>query len=53
MMENCHNFDLPLYVVSGGITDIIESSFNMLHYNGEIDSKEAKMCWETMGIFSN
>ncbi len=53
LMETCHNLDMPLYVVSGGISDIIEASFLNMMQSGEIESMAARRCWENMGIFSN
>lgn len=52
-MSFSNKMDIPLYVVSGGIMEIIEASFSTIIYNGEIKCDYARACWETMGIFSN
>ena len=44
---------MPFYIVSGGITEIIESNFLAIMNNGEIRNEHAKMCWETSRIYSN
>lgn len=45
--------DVPLYVVSGGIQEVIDASFSAIMHNGELQCDAARMCWETMGIYSN
>ena len=44
---------MPFYIVSGGITEIIEASFLTILHNEEADSQHAKSCWQTSKIFSN
>ena len=36
-LQNCKKMDLPLFVVSAGIGEIIEASFYAILHNGEID----------------
>ena len=42
LLENCHHHNLPLYVVSAGVSEVIEAHFCTVLENGDISSKAAK-----------
>lgn len=44
---------MPFYIVSGGITEIIDASFEAILHNDEVISEQAHSCWHTTKIFSN
>jgi 2-hydroxy-3-keto-5-methylthiopentenyl-1-phosphate phosphatase len=37
LLHKCHLMNLPLYVVSGGISEIIEACFYAILHNGEAE----------------
>lgn len=44
---------IPIYVVSGGITEIIEAAFCTIIANNELDQQKAATYFQLMEIFSN
>ena len=53
LMEISEKLKLPFFIVSGGISEIIEAHFITVMNNGEIDNDNAKSCWDSAKIFSN
>lgn len=56
MLATQARLKMPFYVVSGGITEIIESVFTCTLANNEIIDEHhvhAIDCWENTKIFSN
>eukprot|EP00347_Sterkiella_histriomuscorum_P009143 403342355 len=53
LLETQNKLKMPFYIVSGGITDIIDASFQTILNNDEITSEHAHQCWANTKIFSN
>ena len=53
ILELSYHFDIPFYVVSGGIADIIEASFCAILANGELHGEDALEAFSKLEIFSN
>lgn len=53
LMQRSAELAVPMYVVSGGISEIIQEHFETVLQNGEINNKEALSCWHTGKVFSN
>ena len=45
LMHNAAELGLPFYIVSGGITEIIEASIGSMIHSGEASSEKAAICW--------
>ena len=52
-MSISNKHQIPLFVVSGGILEVIESAFLAILDNGELHCDHARACWAKMGILSN
>jgi 2-hydroxy-3-keto-5-methylthiopentenyl-1-phosphate phosphatase len=46
MMENIVHLGIPFYIVSAGISEIIEAHFCVVMENGDITSNAARESWE-------
>lgn len=55
MMKTFGQLDLPFYVISAGVTEVIEASFCALIETGEVRrGTPAEKCWEeNLHIYSN
>ena len=53
LMHNSAQLGIPFYIVSGGISEIIEASIGNIIHNGEVESAYAALCWQNAEIFSN
>jgi HAD superfamily hydrolase (TIGR01544 family) len=53
LMSTNDRLKIPFYVVSGGITEIIQSHFMTVMHNGEVKNESVASCWETTKVFSN
>lgn len=53
MILTVNRLNLPFYIVSGGIKEIIEAHFKMILETGELNEEEGKAWWDKVGIFSN
>ena len=53
LLHTNEQLKVPFFVVSGGISEIIEAHFLTVLHNGEITSRDALSCWEASKVFSN
>lgn len=53
LFDTSERLGIPFFIVSGGISEIIESHFFAIMNNGEVKSEHAKTCYEKSVIFSN
>jgi 2-hydroxy-3-keto-5-methylthiopentenyl-1-phosphate phosphatase len=45
LLSHCHRMKLPIFIVSGGISEIIEASFFAILHNGETKDAELADFW--------
>ena len=53
LLRTTSDLQMPMHVVSGGITEIIEACFCTIIENQEVEEDAAKAFWESINIFSN
>ena len=53
LLEEVNEHGIPMFIVSAGISEVIEAHFCAILENGDANSQAAKESWETLGIYSN
>jgi 2-hydroxy-3-keto-5-methylthiopentenyl-1-phosphate phosphatase len=53
LLATTFSLNIPMLIVSGGISEIIEGSFCTIMADHEVESDAAKAQWESLDILSN